>query len=215
MEQGGVVAAMVSELTEAEPKRVPLSIDLEDRRLEGVLTVSEGFGSIGIRMGKLRESDRFNLWIRHLVLIASDLPGLTQSALFTMRDPPLVLGKHQAPEDAKHTLRRLIELAEHGMREPLAFFPEASYAYAAQTLKKKRSNTKSAAKAARDNWLRTGSFGPPGEGEDAYNRVLWGNVCPFERSPDSPDWPEEPDPLWAESLALELWLPFLNQVAQS
>jgi exodeoxyribonuclease V gamma subunit len=124
-----------------------------------------------------RAKHRLALWLDHLVwqlVDGANLPAVRQSHW---------LGKVQSfhfqalsRETAQQCLLDLILGYQLGQTYPLAFFPDTSYAYQAKV-------ATDAGKAWGDacqRWqpsFRPGQAAFPGEQQDAYRRMLWGEAC--------------------------------------
>ncbi|MCP5266253.1 MAG: exodeoxyribonuclease V subunit gamma [Burkholderiaceae bacterium] len=109
---------------------IAIDLDVDDRRwrIEGTLGDCTTDGLVRHRAGRLRAVDLVSAWIEHLCLCAAkpDVPvvtrmiGLREQRRFT----------HCAPDAARAHLAGLVGLQRDGLRVPLAFFPEVSWALA-------------------------------------------------------------------------------------
>ncbi len=141
-------------------------------RLSGALDRLTPSGRVYGRPAKVKPKDRIALWIRHLVLCAlardGRLPaGIPTTSRFLGTDAELAFSPVEHPEDH---LRRLGEAYRDGLREPLRFFPAASYAYA--TAKR------DPLAAARKGW--EGNEHAGGDSADAWVRLAYRDTDPLD-----------------------------------
>lgn len=106
-----------------EPLEINLHID--NFKLRGVLNQLTRNGIVEQRVGRLRSKDRLSLWIRHLALCAMQPPGVALNSCFVAKDAQLQL---QPVAQPLLWLSDLLALRWQGLRSPLAFFPESSFA---------------------------------------------------------------------------------------
>ena len=199
-----------------EPKNPlpPLEVALQpgDFILEGYL---QGLGNNGLfywRSGKKRTKYVLATWIRHLCLCAISPANVPKRSTFVFTD--VTLEFREVPDPLIH-LQNLLELRHQGLLQPLPFFPETSYAYAAACGTDEESAVHQAGKA----WF--GERYSQAECSSDSNSIVWRgreNVinAEFKRLatlvfeplityadeiPEKDELPEElPDELWQSSV---------------
>ena len=110
---------------------MPINLEIAGWRLAGTIEVSAAGGRLEWRAGRIRASDRIRAWIRHLVgCVVGDAPKTTTLIGWDSKklehETLRPLERHMATE----ALATLLALVEIGLSKPLAFFPEASMAFA-------------------------------------------------------------------------------------
>jgi len=162
-----------------------LNLEVAGVRISGQLEGLRSRGLVHYRYSKIKAGDRLKLWISHLLLqVASGSEG-------TLRDS-LILGKDESGKDsswiftpvdnARGRLEELLSLYREGLRRPLSFFPETSWAYASRRHKTSDPSAieeEAALDAARTVW--EGSDFLPGEGSNAYNHIIVGDSDPLDK----------------------------------
>ena len=133
-------------------------------RLEGLRTG----GLLLFRPARLKGRDRLRAWLRHLVLHCLDGVDAERRTVVVAKDAEIELGP---VEDPRGELRSLAERYWAGLRSPLRFFPETSWAYAWALLGKGAPRDK-ALSAARRAW--EGSEWGAGEGTDEHYAQCFG-----------------------------------------
>lgn len=180
----------------AAPALPPRELDLRigDLRLVGRVGDIRSIGLVRYRCAKLKARDRIRLWIGHLALNGLGVEGYPAESLALGKDGEFRL----APVPRwREILAALLETCRRGMREPLPFFPSASYSYAEKAL-----NPKTGAAAARAAWREWhGSEGFPGEKGDASYRLCFGDSDPLDER--------------FRSLAVEIWGPVFEHTEKS
>jgi exodeoxyribonuclease V gamma subunit len=165
------VSAFAGDLREnigADRELVPLDIDLElgGFRLTGRIDRIWPDRMIRYRCARIKAKDQIQSWIEHLVLNAAREEGYPWETLLFMADDSRTF----APVDnAADILQSILALYWEGLMKPLRFFPASAMAYAhKQEWDLER---------ARKRWAAGYNF--PGEGEDPYFRLCFGQVDPF------------------------------------
>ena len=162
---------------------MPIELEMANHRVVGSLERITGKGIVDFRVGRLRAVDRIGLWLRHLVLAAA--AEKETEAVFVAEDELFSLSPVTA-EQARSLLAELLGIYDQGLREPLPFFPETSWA---------RANDQKDWKKCWD-----GDFNRSGESEDAAIQIAFRNVDPLA----------EP----FESLARKIWGPVIARCAE-
>lgn len=163
----------LSEILRSGGKPLALDFDLDGTRIEGRrLLYRAGSGpdwSLEWRPGRrLRARDLIRGWVAHLAVCACREEA--RMLLVSLEEYALIEGL-RAPE-AGERLRNLLELMRQGLREPLPFAPETSWAYR----RKAHGSEEEALAAAEKAWA--GSPGARGDGEDPYQRRALGEAGP-------------------------------------
>lgn len=157
-------------------RKVQFGVDLSIAgfKLEGQLEAYEGVGLVNYRPAAVsldkKPDAHLNLWIGHLALCLSGWNGPMQSYLIG-EDANCELTK---VADAGKILEGLLDIYRQGLRQPLRFFPKSSFAYAKAIYDNcPEDEAWQKAKAA---WIGSQfENGSPGESEDAYFRLCFGN----------------------------------------
>ncbi len=194
----------------AEPTRVDVTVDLGDgRRLTGVVPDVRGDRIVRVYYSKLAPKRRLEAWIDLLALTAAD-PDRSWTAVtygrFKRYSKQGVAWSRLGPLDerAPELLRQLVDVRDHGIREPLPLFAKASAAYAEAV----RKGDDAVVKATYD-WR--GSDRVPGEQTDAAHVRVFGPQTELARilgqPRDDEDWNTEPTR--AGRYALRVWEPLL------
>ncbi len=144
---------------------LPVHLDIDGCLLHGqVGGLFEG-GLLRYRPGKLKEADRWLLWIEHLVLNACAGPAPSRHQA-TDRQAEL---EPATAEAAREQLSALIDAWRLGLREPLPLFPQASYVYAREVAA--GASAEQALEKVRKSW--SGDKRSRGEGDDPYVRTAF------------------------------------------
>jgi exodeoxyribonuclease V gamma subunit len=161
-------AGNLLEIIGARKELVPLDIDLQlgGFRLTGRIDRIWPDRMIRYRCARIKAKDQIRSWIEHLVLSAARQEGYPRETLLFMADD----SRSFAPtESAADILQSILALYWEGLMKPLRFFPASAMAYAhKQEWDLER---------ARKRWAEGYNF--PGEGEDPYFRLCFGQVDPF------------------------------------
>ncbi len=162
---------------------VPVDLEIGEFRLNGHLDVSPSCGLSHRRFATLKTKDRLNGWIRHLVLNASEAapPEAMQSVVIGLDvrgARTRWTGVRFGPLSEAHALLlKLLLLYKEGLRRPLPFFPNSSWAYAG-TLLSGESPEHTAGLKARQAW--EGNRFSKGEKKDPYMNLCFRNLDPIE-----------------------------------
>lgn len=188
-------------LQQQQMEDVEIDIELDNFRITGKLTNVFEQGLISYRFGSMRPKDVIELWIQHLVFKASKpdfLPG--KSSLFSRhRKKNFVEYRLGAVENPKATLKHLLEIYWQGLQKCCYFFPESSFAYAEEVCFK-NSNPEYGISKANRKW-QSNDYGPPGEVEDPYNKLMLGSKNPLKNEK-------------FKTASSQFWAPFFNAIEQ-
>ena len=203
-------------LRQGRPRTLDVDIDLGGgRRLAG--TVSSVFGNRLVTVGysRLAAKHRLRSWIDLLALSAGH-PDESWTAHALGRGRAGTARAMAGPLDhrAEHWLRELVDIYDHGMREPLPLPVKTACAYAEASLTRRRGAHVDPVEKARREW-ETDRFSPtgiPGEDADPAHVRVFGQSAPLDclLSPPRPDetWNDEPHRLGL--YAWRLWQPLLE-----
>lgn len=116
------------------------------------------------RFATIRAKDHLSLWIQHLILNCVGKPGYPRkSLLLGLRDRKWWAATYAPVENCRELLEYLLRLYWQGLSKPLHFFPETSFRYAEQVLRKGTLPEKALLRA-KASW--TGDNHHWGEGQD-------------------------------------------------
>ena len=142
-------------------------IDGEPWRLHGEFADLRPRGLLRHRYAKQSALDYLDAWLPHLLLCASAPAGVLPVTTGIARDGRFFLTEC---DDPHAQLQTLVRLYAQGLREPLAFFPRAAWAW----IEGEGSITKAIAE------FRPGGYNDYAEGNDAgYRLALRGRPDPF------------------------------------
>ena len=144
------------------PEAPPFELDLGPFTLTGRLEGLRTGGLLLFRPARLKGRDRLRAWLRHLVLHCLDGVGAERRTAVVAADAEIELGP---VEDPLGELRALAERYWAGLRRPLRFFPETSWAYAWAVEGKGAPRGKALSQAGR---VWEGNDRIPGEGADEH-----------------------------------------------
>jgi exodeoxyribonuclease V gamma subunit len=161
-------AATVQAKLAGKPLLAPLDFELNlgGFRLTGRLDRIWQDRLIRYRCAKMKAKDKVRAWLEHLVLNAVNQEGYPRETLLLMADSSIGYGE---VENAAAILQTILDFYWEGLTVPLRFFPASAMEYARkQEWKLER---------ARTRWAEGYSY--PGEGEDPYFRLCFGQADPF------------------------------------
>ncbi|MGD0845128.1 MAG: exodeoxyribonuclease V subunit gamma [Geobacteraceae bacterium] len=145
---------------------VDIELELGGFRLTGRLDRIWPERMIRYRCARIKAKDRIRSWIEHLVLNADRAEGYPRESLLFMADGTITFGP---VDNAAGILQIILALYWEGLMKPLRFFPASAMAYAhKQEWDLER---------ARKRWAEGYNF--PGEGDDPYYRLCFGQIDPF------------------------------------
>lgn len=145
---------------------VDIELELGGFRLTGRLDRIWPDRMIRYRCARIKAKDQIRSWIEHLLLNAARPEGYPRESLLFMADGTKTFGP---VENAAGILQTILALYWEGLIKPLRFFPASAMAYAhKQEWDLER---------ARKRWAEGYNF--PGEGEDPYYRLCFGQIDPF------------------------------------
>ncbi len=160
--QSGVIDGILTRRARYEGLPIePAEIDLRIGafRLQGRLDGLADTGLVLSRPAGIKCKDRLTAWIRHLLLCALAPDTVRRRTVFVGEDATLVFRPVQEPLSV---IEDLLALRWQGLREPVPFFPQSSWA-----------------------WFQSGELGPRfheawsgnrfqrGDGEDPAVRMAW------------------------------------------
>jgi exodeoxyribonuclease V gamma subunit len=148
-------------------KPLDFEISLGGFTLTGRLDGIRADQLVRYRCAKVKSKDVVATWIEHLILNHLQESGYPLISTLIMDGESRTFGE---VADSSALLQDILGLYWEGLSVPLRFFPESSMAYA----KKLEWNVD----RARNKWEK-GYNDYPGEGDDAYFRLCFGEVDPF------------------------------------
>ena len=162
-------AQVVTEHIGGIAQLAPLDVecDLAGFRLTGRLDRIWPERMIRYRCAKLKAKDQLRAWIEHLILNAAHQEEGPRETLLIMVDGSKTF---RPVEDAAASLQTLLGLYWEGLTVPLRFFPASAMEYA----------HKQEWQVGRAIKTWKGGFNFPGEGEDPYYRLCFGQADPFD-----------------------------------
>jgi exodeoxyribonuclease V gamma subunit len=127
------------------PKEVDLTV--EPFHITGHINGITTTGLLHYRSARVKARDRLNLWLHHLALNAMHESDHAMTTFLLGSD----CGFEYSPvENASQTLAALLDVYWNGLRKPLHFFPQTSFAYARSIFEGKPEEA--SLKAARREW---------------------------------------------------------------
>jgi exodeoxyribonuclease V gamma subunit len=136
--------------------------------LSGNFTRATSEGLLFYRPAIIKPKDLLRAWVEHLLYNATRSVGEPTQTVVVGTESIWKLAPVSAPQPL---LEELLERYWAGLCQPLKFFPESSYAFAAADHKvltgTKGRTVKTPIDFAQDKWNGS-EFGPPGECEDEY-----------------------------------------------
>jgi exodeoxyribonuclease V gamma subunit len=157
---------------------VPVDQAVGAFRLTGQLARLTANGSLHYRCASVKGKDLVRFWVQHLVLSMVQPPGHSRESVLVSQDQ--VLSCPALPE-ASGLAGQLLELYWRGLRQPLKFFPQTSWAYAQAVRKREsgdsRGDPMNAAARAWDGGFQPGQRA---EGTDSYFNLCFRNESPLD-----------------------------------
>jgi len=161
-------AGAVKEKVAGQSRLLPLDFEINpgEYRLSGRLDRIWTERMIRYRCTKMKAKDRIRAWLEHLVLNAAWQEGYPRETLLLMEDSAVT---YKPVDNASEILQSVLDLYWEGLSMPLRFFPASSFEYA------KKMEWK--VERARSKWEE--GYNVPGEGDDPYYRLCFGQTDPF------------------------------------
>ncbi len=172
---------------------VEVNLDFGQWKLSGRIDGLKEGGLLHYRLAKLQPKDMLRTWISHLALNCS----VPTSATLIGQD---LMQFYRSVEGAREILRDLLELYSLGLRIPLPFFPQSSYAYAAQVVRP--AGKEEPLVKARRSWEGDRNPDIRSESDDAYLQLAFRNV----NDPLGPEW---------QAMALRIFQPLLETLEET
>jgi exodeoxyribonuclease V gamma subunit len=156
------------------PEPVDVAHEIGGFHVTGRLTGLSVQGCVQMRYAGIKAKDFLTIWLQHLLLCLA-APRVTDRR-------SLLIGKSQVwalgpVAGAGQVLEALLDVYRRGLLEPLPFFPESSRAFF-EKLADRAGDEQQALAAARRHWH--GSDYAPGESENLYHRLCFGDSEPLE-----------------------------------
>jgi exodeoxyribonuclease V gamma subunit len=145
----------------------PLEVDFEyaGYRLRGRLKSVSERGQVHIRYARQRVKDLLAAWIYHLAYCRAAATDCPPKSYLICKGSAVLFEPVAEPG---RILEMLLRLFQHGILEPIHFFPKSSYEYAECVLRKSVPETIALAKAHQKWEGSTFAKMGPGESRDPY-----------------------------------------------
>jgi exodeoxyribonuclease V gamma subunit len=156
-----------------KPDNVPVRVGIDGYTLTGLLGPIHANGQLCYRFSKGTSRDVIGAWLRHLLwchLAASPMESVT-----FLIDRGGIRTFH-AVENPDAELQRLLSIYGQAVRQPVPLFPVASWEYAQWRFLKGLA-VDAALERVKNQWRQ--SFHLPGEAEDPYIRLCYGDGEPL------------------------------------
>ncbi len=212
------VSRAVQDLCRGE-RRDPIELDLrlgEGLRLQGRIDDLWPRGMVHFRYAKLKARYLLRLWINHLALCCrAEGEPPWQSWLIVRGQGGTAAEVYSLlpVDEPEPELIKLIRLREQGLREPLLFFPESSWAYASEALADPSDPAALSKAVAKAKSAWGGGYFDSGEADDPAVRRVYGDAqrLPFEPGFSLTDGLVPPD-LSFHQLALDIYRPLARHL---
>jgi exodeoxyribonuclease V gamma subunit len=163
-------------LGKTPPAARAISLDINGFHLSGSIRDFHGNVLLHYRCADIKPKDQLGAWIDHLAWNAGAASGKEVPTILAGKDRCF---QFSAAQKCREYLQELLEIYWTGLKEPLRFFPISSFAYAEAI--QKQEEPESALKAAEKAW-GAHSRERPGEGDEPYNKLAFGNCTPLNRA---------------------------------
>ncbi|MBU2510278.1 exodeoxyribonuclease V subunit gamma [bacterium] len=157
-------------------RQIHLEFSKPEFKISGVLKNIFDEEQVFFRPAKLKAGDVLSSWIHHLIYCCVNEGEDNRQTRYIGTDKTIELSPVNKDE-AHEILAGLATLYLKGLRCPLPFFPESSFAFAQKIAKGK--SEEEGLKAATQMWHS--SFLSQGEKENAYYQICFGDKVPFSR----------------------------------
>jgi exodeoxyribonuclease V gamma subunit len=157
----------------------PIKVDLEigGFHLDGRLTTVSDSGYVHVRYARQRNKDLLRTWIYHLVYCHVAPTDFQRSSYLICKDSAV---RFEPVSDSVLILEDLLALFRQGLETPLHFFPNSSYEYAEQLLRKSAPESTALSRAARI-WVGNDfSKYNRGESNDPYYSLCFRHSSPLD-----------------------------------
>lgn len=162
------------------PDIAPLPIDFSGHNINlyGWLKPIRVDGLCAYRLAKITAFDRFQLWLRHLILCWLKPPGVNLQSQFVAEDTHLSFAP--VTDDAKDLINQLLSHYNRGLSTPLPFFVKSSLAYCESLRINGDIDVAKTAAAKVWNPAAYGNSFGFGESENAYYQVVYRHTDPID-----------------------------------
>lgn len=177
---------VVLESRAGEPEEsLEVDLSLGEFHVSGKIEGLHGDRAVRYRFGTIRARDQIAAWIRHLALCALEEGTPRRTTFLAGKKKKTGKGKRdevslyvfRPVENPRPILEGLLALYWEGLRHPLPFFPETSFAYGRAVFGKGKSGGDALADARRE-WEKDGEY-TPGEGGDPILKLVFGAADPL------------------------------------
>jgi exodeoxyribonuclease V gamma subunit len=156
-----------SYIAEESGQRVAVRLNIENFIVSGEIDQIFSIGQVMFRMAKMRPKDLLTVFLNHLALNAGPFNARPIKSILITKEAVWQFGDIADPCSV---LKSYLDLYWLGLKRPLRFFPQSSYAFAFQRLIKELP-VANAVKAARAKW-NSSDYGK-GEAEDPYTSCAY------------------------------------------
>ncbi|HOV91175.1 MAG TPA: exodeoxyribonuclease V subunit gamma [Syntrophorhabdaceae bacterium] len=154
-------------------KREPIDFHIEINGFKINVRINDlyKYGIVRYRgSNNLRARDLLELWIDHVLL---SLYQPEKAIILSMNE----IYSFRQVDKSNEIIKKLLEIYQEGMKMPIRFFPEISFAYAKNL--KKNGNESSALSSARNKWEN--QYYENQKSIDLYYRFYFGESEPFDK----------------------------------
>ena len=157
----------------------PIEIDFEAAgfNLNGRLASASELGCIHIRYARLRVKDLLRAWIYHLIYCHAGPPVHDAGSYLICRDSAVYF---EPMVDSLSLVETLLQVYRKGLEIPVHFFPESSFEYSEQLLRKAQLESIALQRAGR-KWFGSEYFNyTNGESGDPYYDLCFRHLDPLD-----------------------------------
>jgi len=164
----------------AIPKNsIKVDLEIAGFHLKGRLSAISEPGYVHIRYARRRVKDLLKSWIYHLIFCHEAPPDYQQNSFLICKDSAVQFDR---VSDSNRVLHDLLELFSRGLAEPIHFFPNSSFEYADQLLRRSASE-QSALNKAQKRWSGSNfSKYSKEESEDPYYDLCFRQSDPLDEA---------------------------------
>ncbi len=156
---------------------IKVDLEINGFHLEGRLSSVSDSGYVHVRYGRQRAKDLLRVWIYHLVYCHAAPADFQRSSYLICKESAL---QFEPVSDSLPILEDLLALFRQGLGVPIHFFPNSSFEYAEQLLRKSAPESTALSRAARI-WIGS-DFGKyaRGESSDPYYDLCFRRSDPLD-----------------------------------
>jgi exodeoxyribonuclease V gamma subunit len=144
--------------------------------VSGNISHATPHGLLFYRLARIKPKDLLRAWVEHLLSHATRSDGEPAETTIVGTES---IWKFAPVSDPSSVLKNLLESYWAGLSEPLKFFPESSFAFAAADYKVATGTSGKTSRTpidfAREKWNGNEFLGSPGESQDEYISLFFRN----------------------------------------